>query len=183
MIFRPSFCANCGEKIERKEWHLWTSRRFCPVCESEFKGQDLIPRAIVGIGVLATVVGFTGYCRTISGGSDVLVSRQPRSVAELPVSKASTNSIPVGSTAAKDSTSTTPVNRASNTIESPNRTPPTLPAPKRNAAGVESGEAAYYCGAQTKKGTPCTRRVKGNIRCFQHPGMPAMLSADKLRIG
>jgi len=45
-----------------------------------------------------------------------------------------------------------------------------------------SVEAAYYCGAETKKGTPCTRKVKGNVRCWQHTGMRAMLPPEKLLI-
>jgi hypothetical protein len=48
---------------------------------------------------------------------------------------------------------------------------------------VESSEEVYFCGAETKKGTPCSRRVKGNTRCYQHKGMPAMLPPDKLKIG
>ena len=40
----------------------------------------------------------------------------------------------------------------------------------------------YICGARTKKGTPCSRRVHGEVRCWQHKGMPAMLPTDKLRI-
>jgi hypothetical protein len=37
-------------------------------------------------------------------------------------------------------------------------------------------EAAYYCGAATKKGTPCSRRVKRpGERCWQHQGMPSMV--------
>ncbi len=40
----------------------------------------------------------------------------------------------------------------------------------------------YICGARTKKGTPCSRRVHGPVRCWQHKGMPAMLPQEKLRI-
>jgi len=43
-------------------------------------------------------------------------------------------------------------------------------------------EEVYTCGARTKKGTPCSRRVHGPVRCWQHKGMPAMLPQDKLRI-
>jgi hypothetical protein len=38
----------------------------------------------------------------------------------------------------------------------------------------------YICGARTKKGTPCSRRVHGPVRCWQHKGMPAMLPQEKL---
>jgi len=39
--------------------------------------------------------------------------------------------------------------------------------------------AVYFCGAETKKGTPCSRRVNANVRCYQHEGMPAMATGDK----
>ncbi|HET6671368.1 MAG TPA: hypothetical protein VFH15_14170 [Pyrinomonadaceae bacterium] len=41
-------------------------------------------------------------------------------------------------------------------------------------------EAVYICGARTKKGTPCSRRVHQPLRCWQHKGMKAMLPAEKL---
>ena len=40
----------------------------------------------------------------------------------------------------------------------------------------------YICGARTKKGTPCSRRVHGPVRCWQHKGMPAMLPQERLLI-
>jgi hypothetical protein len=43
-------------------------------------------------------------------------------------------------------------------------------------------EDVYLCGARTKKGTPCSRRVHGPVRCWQHKGMNAMLPAEKLKI-
>jgi hypothetical protein len=44
-------------------------------------------------------------------------------------------------------------------------------------------ETVYLCGARTKKGTPCRRRVHAaGERCYQHKGMPAMVSLDKLTI-
>ena len=43
-------------------------------------------------------------------------------------------------------------------------------------------EAVYICGARTKKGTPCSRRVHQPERCWQHKGMRAMLPAEKLKV-
>lgn len=43
-------------------------------------------------------------------------------------------------------------------------------------------EEIYQCGAQTKKGTPCSRRVHGPKRCWQHKGLKAMLPQEKLLI-
>ena len=43
-------------------------------------------------------------------------------------------------------------------------------------------EQIYTCGARTKKGTPCSRRVHGPVRCWQHKGLPAMLPQEKLLV-
>lgn len=43
-------------------------------------------------------------------------------------------------------------------------------------------ETVYICGARTKKGTPCSRRVQQPGRCWQHKGMKAILPEEKLRI-
>jgi len=46
-------------------------------------------------------------------------------------------------------------------------------------------EEVYICGARTKKGTPCSRRVHssdGPVRCWQHKGARAILAPDKLLI-
>jgi hypothetical protein len=45
-----------------------------------------------------------------------------------------------------------------------------------------ANEQVYICGARTKKGTPCSRRVHGPVRCWQHKGSPAMLPLEKLKI-
>ncbi len=168
MFFRPKFCANCGEKIERVDWRLLTSRRFCQVCESEFKGQDLIPRAIVGIGVIAGVFGFGSYLKSGSATENRVAKSQPPVVA------------------ASATTTTTSV--LSNTTEAANsasqpKTAAALPlVAQPPKAKPETHESQYFCGAETKKGTPCSRRVKGSVRCFQHAGMPAMLPAEKLKV-
>ncbi|HEY2866891.1 MAG TPA: hypothetical protein VGJ02_07355 [Pyrinomonadaceae bacterium] len=55
------------------------------------------------------------------------------------------------------------------------RSPSAPPFTLKGAPKVTEVDAVYYCGAATKKGTPCTRRVKrAGERCWQHQGMPAM---------
>jgi len=50
-------------------------------------------------------------------------------------------------------------------------------------AVTASNEEGYICGARTRKGTPCQRRVHAlGERCFQHKGLPAMVALDKLVI-
>jgi hypothetical protein len=38
------------------------------------------------------------------------------------------------------------------------------------ARGAVTTEDVYICGRETKKGTPCSRRVHGPVRCWQHKG-------------
>ena len=174
MLFRPSFCANCGERIERTDWGILTSRRFCQLCEAEFKGADLIPKVIVGFGALGILVGLSTVWGGSTPSSSTMVSRQPAIQKDIqaPVNPvqpqpANTTQQPKGSEA--QSSPTMP------------RTLVSQPSPLQEKSAAE--ESSYYCGAETKKGSPCTRRVKGNTRCFQHKGMPAMLPPDKLKIG
>ena len=168
MLFRPKFCANCGEKIERTDWSVFTSRRFCPVCEIEFKGQELIPRAIVAGGLLIGLIGVGSYLKSGSS-NDVRTSLTPRTLVERPISAA----LPAAAPAPRVEASPVAVPQVRETETA-------LPqvAPARPTTVVS--EAQYFCGAETRKGTPCSRRVKGNVRCFQHIGMPAMVGADKL---
>lgn len=54
---------------------------------------------------------------------------------------------------------------------------------QRDSSGAKSStveDMAYTCGARTKKGAPCSRRVYGPVRCWQHKGKPAMLPPEKL---
>jgi hypothetical protein len=50
------------------------------------------------------------------------------------------------------------------------------------ASAATPEEEVYICGARTKKGAPCSRRVHGPVRCWQHKGMPAMLAQEKLLV-
>ena len=51
-----------------------------------------------------------------------------------------------------------------------------------NAPATVTVDDVYICGARTKKGTPCSRRVHGPVRCWQHKGLPAILPTEKLRV-
>jgi hypothetical protein len=43
-------------------------------------------------------------------------------------------------------------------------------------------DKTYFCGAATKKGTACSRKVKGGGRCWQHEGQEALFPPEKLLI-
>lgn len=174
MFFRPKFCANCGEKIERADWGLFTSRRFCQICESEFKGHDLIPRAVVGLGVLAGVFGFGSYLKSGTAVDNRIAKMQQTSL-PAPLRQPADERQPAVNSATQGP--------ATSGRTSQSKTLVAAPAPSiQPSAKPEVQESTYFCGAETKKGKPCLRRVKGNTRCFQHVGMPSMLPTEKLKI-
>ena len=183
MLFRPSFCANCGERIDRSEWGIFTSRRFCQVCESEFKGQDLIPRFIVGVCLLIGVFGFGGYLKSGSVASESQLIKQPKKFVDQPAASAQMAPAEKTATASGNANFAIPP-----VLESPGKVPQLrtdarMQEPQKVAKFQdEPAEEVYYCGASTAKGTPCKHRVKGNVRCFQHVGMPSLLPPGKLRI-
>ncbi len=142
-MYRPNFCAECGAKIFRLKWHLWTNRRFCDGCAPAFIRTQAfrVALAVFIVFVFGVVIG-----RTTRRAEPPLIIQR--------------NSIP-----------------ASDTTNRPD--PRTSP---NNVAATVEAEDVYTCGARTKKGTPCSRRVHGPVRCWQHKGMPAMLPQEKLRV-
>lgn len=184
MFYTPKHCCECGEKIDRDEWKLLTSRRFCETCESEFKKQDWLPRVIIGLGILGVVFGV---------GSFLKKSDKPLNVTTTPVASPASNknqSVQSSqvSTGGGVQTSTQKQAAASVVAQSNMQTATVAPGQKPLQAkpGLlenqqnSASETVYFCGAQTKKGTPCTRRVKGGGRCWQHSEQPAMLPPEKL---
>ncbi|HQX55576.1 MAG TPA: hypothetical protein PLP07_06585 [Pyrinomonadaceae bacterium] len=179
MLFRPKFCANCGIKIERSEWRPWTSHRFCQVCETEFKGQDLIIRVLVGACLLIGIVGVGGYFeRGVAQRS--AMPDQAKRFAEAPPQTRTPVAAPNAEVNNKPQPYSTTRSATNVEVDSSNSARSASNAVDQPSA---EGEVKYFCGAQTKKGTPCSRKVKGNIRCYQHEGLPAMLPPSRLRIG
>ena len=158
MLYRPAFCCNCGEKIVREEWKLWTSRRFCALCATEYQGFDLLPKITVGAGMIAVVFGVASSLRqpqTSAFESPSLVQKPKPNL--KPPTLYSANS---RSTASSNSAS------AENVKPSDNVQTQQSEQPQREKR--TSDETVYFCGAITKKGTPCTRRVKTKGFCWQH---------------
>src|SRR5690606_28069530 len=63
MFYKPKFCCQCGEKVERAEWRLWTSRRFCEFCGTEFKGAQLFTSGAAAACSPRGVLGMAGLLR------------------------------------------------------------------------------------------------------------------------
>ena len=179
MLFRPNFCANCGEKIDRAEWHIWTSRRFCDVCAAELPVHEYGPKVAAIVGLTAVLVAGGTIFKGGTNDNSLPLARQ------RPIENS--NTVPRAAQLPPASTAATPLPAAeSNTsaVQTPAGALAAIPVAKPDAGlKAATDEVQYFCGAQTKKGTPCSRRVKGNVRCYQHQGMPAMVSGDKLKVG
>lgn len=171
MFYKPKFCCDCGEKIERKVWKPWTSRRFCNVCESDFKIRDWLPRVVVLIGLLGAIFGFGSYLQRTEKPLDLTKNVQAANVENRP--RADAANIPRGLVGNR-SNETASANQ--NKAAPDQKTLPVQLEGQQNPAD----ETVYFCGAKTKKGKPCTRLVKGGGRCWQHTGRPAMMPQEKL---
>jgi hypothetical protein len=168
VLYKPNFCCHCGEAIDRLDWKIWTSRRFCDVCETEQKQYDLLPRFILGMGLLAGLFGISGFMAKPaqqSAKSQTIATAKPAVVG---------SSRSLGSVG------------ATNTARDLRPTPSNAMPPPQNVIGkvkpVEP-ERVYFCGAATKKGSPCSRRVKSPGRCWQHAGQPAAVVDETVARG
>lgn len=155
-MYKPRFCVECGEKVMRARWYPWTSRSFCQYCSRSSVKSRFLTAAVISISLV---------------GGGVLVGRAMREPAPPLIVQS-----PQGFTLSPQSVPPRPSAKlAVAPSEMARAGDPTIVNP-----GANSAQVTYICGARTKSGTPCTRRVHGNIRCYQHKGLPAMLPPDKL---
>jgi len=177
MSYKPNFCCQCGEKIERVDWNLLTSRRFCELCSTEFGIHEKIPLILIAAGVLFGLFGIGMYFRapdkTLNVSPNQLVSVQNANKTETNRSILSSNS--------SDAPAQQPQIQTDNSALAKTDVLPVTQNPKAKNDETPT-EDVYFCGAMTKKGTPCSRRVKGGGRCWQHAGQTAMLAQEKLRV-
>lgn len=184
MFYKPTYCCHCGEKIERVNWSLTTSRRFCEVCQEDFKLHDWLPRIFAGLMALLGLFGIGTYWQADNKPSkniskQLLINNPNPNIKATNRQNVSLNDLQ--GNLAKTSNF--------NSLAQNSQTVQTLPPPKIKTGkqpaetfSIRKTEASYYCGAETKKGTPCSRRVKGGGRCWQHQGQEAMLPPEKLII-
>lgn len=156
-MYKPNFCAECGARIVRERWRFWNSRIFCPECARRFrKAQILLP---VIAGLMLFGIGLT-VGRTSHPAPPPLVLQSSRQAPVPAIAAAAGTLMP-----------------SSNAETSPGSTGPESSYGRNGTAGerpTDPHEIVSVCGARTKKGTPCSRRVRGTGRCWQHKGMPAI---------
>jgi hypothetical protein len=158
-MYKPNFCTECGERIARSRWHLWTSRRFCSACAPRFRTARI---------VLPLVAGTSFFTLGLGAGHAVRPATPPLILERREPTVAATQTAPP-TTPARTKMENVPVQQSS-------REPDGGVTQERPPA---SSEIVSICGALTKKGTPCQRRVRGTDRCWQHKGQPAMIPLEE----
>ncbi|HYO64128.1 MAG TPA: hypothetical protein VER08_10900 [Pyrinomonadaceae bacterium] len=162
-MYKPNFCAECGERVERARWRPWTSGRFCAACEPRLRRGRFILPLVAGCALLAS--GFAAGRLARPAPPPLVVSRATDSTPPAPLAP------PDATDTADPSRKSGPTNAAA-ARHGPDGAP--------NERPTDPEELVSVCGARTKKGTPCSRRVRGAGRCWQHRGRPAILPPAKL---
>ena len=163
-MYKPNFCAECGGRVARVRWRVWTSRRFCDGCDRRFRRGRVVRPLAACVALL---------CAGFIAGRAMRPAPPP-----LVIERSALNSPALASRTATESKEMTAANATNATKEGG--------SPIYGADGTaterptDPAEIVSICGARTKKGTPCSRRVRGTGRCWQHKGKSAMLAASKL---
>jgi len=161
-MYRPNFCCECGERVARASWRVWTSRRFCSSCERRLRRKGLAASLLLAASLVGAGFAFGRLGRPPT--PPLVVERGTLNLAPIPAGDAPRQA---GGGARREGATA--------------KTEPAYgPDGTANERPTDPGEVVYICGARTKKGTPCQRRVRGPFRCWQHRGMPAMLPQSKL---
>lgn len=160
-MYQPNFCAECGAQVVRARWRIWTSRRFCTDCSRRLRRWSQL-----ALPLMAAIALF---------GFGLIIGRTARPPAPpLTIErKGLTTSTAQNNLDGQASTRTDAGDRQKSE-ESYGADGTSTERP------TDPNEVVSICGARTKKGTPCSRRVRGTGRCWQHRGMPAMLPPAKL---
>ena len=167
MLFRPTYCCGCGDKIERAQWRFWTSRRFCELCESANQPFDLMSRGVVLFGGLISLFWLGSLIVPTTDAQPKEENARITNVQNIENGQQRSRTLKADPRTAD----TTGKKITEDDLVSAKESSPLTLSAKQN----ESPERVYICGARTKKDTACSRRVKmPGSRCFQHRGMPAM---------
>jgi len=138
------FCSDCGERILSKRLRYLPFRAFCSRCSSRFNRARLL--SIVALASCA-VTGFAiGH---------FTAAPEPFYYIGTPIGPGSAQSIQAADGKPAHSS------RSSEGLTQPER-------PVSSTPGIDR-----ICGALTRSGKPCQRKVKGGGYCWQHRSKPA----------
>ncbi|MBI3949393.1 MAG: hypothetical protein HY314_02935 [Acidobacteria bacterium] len=159
-MYKPRYCRECGQRIERERWRSWHSTGLCNRCAPRFH-LNWLGRTSALI-ILGVVIGF------VLGSWDA--ARQYAPAAVLEIEPQAAVFLPgLGSRQGQEKESPSAQSRSENTSP-PNdlkSSPDQSPAKAVSRSKSKAAEVGI-CGAPTKSGKPCRRRVRGGGRCWQH---------------
>ena len=136
------FCSECGARLKLRRTSIPRLFSFCPRCRPRFAQIRLV---LIATPVLFAAIGFAiGHYTT---------AREPFYFIGTPVDT-SANSVARSAD-------------ANNHHSSPGSETVAQPQPV-----ISPNEANAICGAPTKSGKPCKRKVKGGGYCWQHRRNP-----------
>lgn len=150
-MYRPNFCSDCGSRIERPRWRVWTSRRFCADCAPRFRKAQILRPALAGAALF--LVGLVLGRAARPAPPPLIVERAQLAELKAPAAGEGERAV----------------------VTTKNAEPRYGPDGTATERPTEPDEVVSVCGARTQKGTPCQRRVRGTGRCWQHKGMPAII--------
>jgi hypothetical protein len=135
------FCSECGARLKVKRTSNLPFRSFCPECSPRVNRIRLL---LLALPILCVAIGFAIGSYT--------TTREPFYFIGTPID--------------------TGVNRVRSSSDN-NGNPSsggnaTLRPPEQRA--ISPGAVGSFCGAQTRSGKPCRRKVKGGGYCWQHRG-------------
>lgn len=184
MGYDPKYCCECGDKIENVNSGFLASRRFCQLCETNYKLEDWMPRVILSLGILFGVIGIGAYFQAaeqpFDSAAKQLATNKLSAKNELPGNEIS----PVMPSGA-DRMQAAAEEDVQSIAEVEKLKTPVVEKVKKQQNRLEQKNAetpVYFCGAETKKGTACSRKMKGGGRCWQHEGREAMLPQQDLLV-
>lgn len=152
----PRFCVQCGRSATRRQWRVWRGQ-FCSGCAVKYGKRRLGKIAIAVAAILLAGFAVGRYLRPPP--PPLIIERRADSpLSDLPITLIARQKAVNSRTGESDS------------------------ADSARVAAI-TDDSVYICGARTKKGTPCRRRVhNAGDRCYQHKGMPAMVPLERLKV-
>jgi hypothetical protein len=139
------FCSQCGEKIKGNRLRLFSLVAVCTPC----KKQSRFAR-------FALVMIFISFAVGVFFAGRATTPRQPFQFIGKPIEIQSVDNSPIAGTAPANSAAT---NAGKQTTTSETTYPETA---------ATTTEPLTVCGAPTKSGRPCRRKVRGSGYCWQH---------------
>lgn len=134
------FCSECGERLKAGRFSSLPFRSFCAHCSPRFKRARLL---LLAVGILCAMIGFVV-------GRYGTAPSEPFHLIGTPIESGATRVAPSSDAKAGRSS-----------LE------PQLPE-RAERLVISPSTVDEICGARTKSGKPCQRKVKGGGYCWQH---------------